>query len=179
VPGDFDGDSADDLAVVRQGSFSDPDRDDDLWELTFLRAGNLSFDDQEKALSRAGLSDAPWRLAPGDFDGDGTDELAFVADGDADAINLVRYADSGFAVDGAPWGTVDHAEAVGLSDIAVSDLDGDGADDLAWFVPGGTDALTVRGAFADGGTFALREIGSWACSVSCDSGSLVGYYPED
>ena len=179
MPGDFDGDTADDLAVVRQGSFSDPERDSGLWELTFLKAGNLTFDEQEGVLSRSGPADAPWRLAPGDFDGDGTDEIAFVADGAADAINLVAYGDSGFAVDGPPWATVDPTVAVGLCDVAVCDLDGDGADDLAWFVPGGTDALTIRGAFADADAFALDEIGSWACSVSCDQGSLVGYYPED
>jgi hypothetical protein len=124
VTGDVDGDSIDDLAFLRTSSFLSDKSDPDLWELGLLLADDLSFAEQDAVLTRPGPSSAPARLAPGD-------------------------------------------------------LDGDGNDDLAWFEEPTSDSRRIHALLSDGHAFEQRGIGSWSCSVTCEDGRLIGYYPED
>jgi hypothetical protein len=145
--GDFDGDGMDDLAVgaPREAPADEPRSG---WVFVFRGAGGglESWD----AFGQAGLGDNEAgdgfgeSLAVGDFDGDGWDDLAVGAPGEAvgEARSGAVFVFVG-AVNGlAPWHSLDQ-EQLGMNEdddlfgmaLAAADFDGDGMDDLAVGAP--------------------------------------------
>ncbi|MFE1951207.1 FG-GAP-like repeat-containing protein [Streptomyces sp. NPDC059524] len=113
--GDFTRDGAADVAVgLTHGEFG---------EVT-LRPGPLTTDKPLTHLLDTGFGGTSGRLAAGDFDGDGTTELAVSSySNDYSRTTLWRWTGSALQ---EYW----RSPATGY-DIAAGDFDGDGADDLA------------------------------------------------
>jgi len=173
--GDVDGNGVADLAV---GAYTGS-----VWILLLDSAG-LVVAERELGAGLGGFTGTPGRffgrsLAPlGDLDGDGIGELAvcssdpnkvwvlfLAADGSVRTHSEVRFSDPAFQPPtfGRPfdWGTI----------VALGDVDGDGAGDLAWAAPGDDDGGADTGAIwivrlnADGTTKSTQKIsathGGW------------------
>ncbi|KQY57064.1 MULTISPECIES: serine/threonine-protein kinase [unclassified Nocardioides] len=118
LPGDFDGDGDDDLALL--------DGADSLGLL-------VSNGSQLTATTPQGLAQASGLLAPGDFDGDGTDELVGVpSTGTGSGLVVWTYADEQWEDD--VRGTLQADTFVSsIKAPSVADFDGDRRDDVLLF----------------------------------------------
>ncbi|KRF11701.1 serine/threonine-protein kinase [Nocardioides sp. Soil796] len=139
VPGDFDGDGDDDLALVAATS------------IKLLESDGSSF-------ASVGVQEMPQELGPlaaGDFDGDGTDEL--VGDSQAGgAIIVWRHVRNQWNARVSSSDERDpgvHQNAA----PAVADVNGDGRDDALFLAGELNDAPNLLVAVSKGSAFANRE----------------------
>src|SRR5947209_5364783 len=113
--GDFNGDGRPDLAVANGGTST---------VSILLGNGNGTF--TQAAGSTIAVGTTPRWLAAGDFNGDGTPDLAVANEGSNTVSILLGSGNGTFTASGSPI-------AVGASPelVAVADLNGDGTPDLA------------------------------------------------
>ncbi|MBT2449939.1 VCBS repeat-containing protein [Streptomyces sp. ISL-43] len=153
--GDFDGDGFSDLAVTAHG-------EDDLAGLLTVVWGSkdglttgVALADPDKLATQTPQNRRTWgaKLAAGDFDGDGKDELVVAASANAN-VNSTLYTFKNLAKSGtqaAPAKTqLGLRLTTSLAGIAAGDVNGDGRDDLVLagtanslnhFVPGSPTGL--------------------------------------
>ena len=167
--GDFDGDGYADVAVGIPFEDIDEQGDTDAGMVGVLYGSEMGFDeDKVETFSQFSLVDAQnedddlfaWAIAAGDYDGDGTDDLAvgipsedFGVRRDAGLIGVFLGSDDGlFPTDSESFaqttagGEHDRDDAAGQA-IASGDFDGDGHDDLLIGVPfQNTDTVADAGA---------------------------------
>ncbi|MFD9736713.1 RICIN domain-containing protein [Umezawaea sp. NPDC059074] len=126
--GDFDGDGRSDIAVLRE----DPDR---KVRLFLLRSDGNRFDAEGEPAWSGDYRLSHLRLAAGDFDGDGDDDLAvFQGLTGAQTRLWVHLASGGgFAAPVLQWDSGANGLDVNQLSPVAGDFDGDGDDDLAAF----------------------------------------------
>jgi hypothetical protein len=156
--GDFNGDGRDDLAIGAPGdSEEDVDSAGMVNVLYGSATGLTNVNDQHWHQNSSGINDTAelgdsfgFKLAAGDFNGDGRDDLAVGVpnegvdgQGQAGMVNVIYGSDTGLTnSDDQIW----HQNVSGINDIvaanehfgialAVGDFDNDGRDDLAIGVP--------------------------------------------
>lgn len=129
--GDWDGDGRVDLAILQ----ADPERAQPF-TLEPLQSSGTAFETEGEPYSVPDSTDALDAVRPGDFDGDGNDELGLLAVDDASTFRIVEGLSGSAQMTtwlsippGSGWPTtgLDADER-----FAVGDFDGDGRDDLAY-----------------------------------------------
>ena len=144
VVGDFDGDGVDDLVTVRQ------DSDSGETVLQRLSSDGAAFTDAGRPLAS---DDYDWFygvMRGGDFDDDGVDELAVARD--VANVEIIRWEDDAFTAP-EPWLEGDAGQET-ATNVTVTDLDGDGDDDLAVVLNAATpDTSRIRILRSDGERF--------------------------
>lgn len=179
---DFDGDGEDDVLATLEGD--GPGEGEQPWDIELQLITS-----DGSALADAG---APLPFGPdnytqgvrlyGDLDGDGDDEPLLVgpdgfattefADGAWSAIDLIWQAPP----DNAAWqGRYNRYSSSATADWVMSDVDGDGDDDLVFLKYNGDPSKPVTVRMAEGGTLAEPvPWGTFDCAPSCgDSFSPV------
>jgi hypothetical protein len=119
---DVDGDGRADILTLAQLATSQNQREGRL--IVHLQTSSGSFTTAQTAI----VGEYPWRLAVGDLDGDGAVDVA-VVDGEGSRGVWVLLQDPGHRGRLLPARAV--ASGVGAFDVAIADLNGDGASDLA------------------------------------------------
>ncbi|WAS93136.1 FG-GAP-like repeat-containing protein [Nannocystis punicea] len=149
--GDFDGDARDDLALLGAESAGNI--------AVALAAGDGGFTLAEHPSSEF----AAWAAAPGvrtitgDFDGDGTTDLALAGGrGESSVPVALSRGDGSFAVERHPARGFATAAADADAVVLAGDFDGDGTTDLALTGPSGWKALPAALSNGDG-SFELVE----------------------
>lgn len=164
--GDFDGDGDDDLAIGSPGTGTTPAAGS--VDVVFGSPTGLAGTAQHWDLVGDGIADAPeidvWAptISTGDFDGDGTDDLAIGLPGedigsivDAGGVQVVYGSTSGLTAVGGQWWYQGLPDVIGGSEtrdrygehLTTGDFDGDGTDDLAVGINGeGSGTLADSGA---------------------------------
>jgi hypothetical protein len=143
VVGDFDGDNVDDIVTVREGSTPGGTR------LQRLTSTGSAFEPAEEEWSPEDLDYFHGVMRGGDFDGDGVDELAVIRD--AANVEIYRWED-GEVPEAEPWLAGDAGGST--TGVTVTDVDGDGDDDLAALLRDPTgDSSTIRILRSDGQHF--------------------------
>jgi hypothetical protein len=127
--GDFDGDGRSDIAVLRE----DPDR---KVRLFLLRSDGNRFDAESEPAWVGDYRLSHLRVAAGDFDGDGDDDLAvFQGLTGAQTKLWVHHATGGgaFSAPVQQWDSGANGLDVNQVSPVAGDFDGDGDDDIAAF----------------------------------------------
>ena len=119
---DVDGDGRADILTLAQWAASQNQRDGRL--IVHLQTSPGSFTTTQTAI----VGEYPWRLAVDDLDGDGAVDVA-VVDGEGSRGVWVLLQDPGHRGRLLPAREV--ASGIGAFDVAIADLNGDGASDLA------------------------------------------------
>ncbi|MFJ6674772.1 RICIN domain-containing protein [Actinosynnema sp. NPDC091369] len=162
VNGDFDGDGRGDIAVLRE----DPDRKVRLY---VLRSDSNRFDAESEPRWTGDYRLSHLRLAAGDFDADGDDDLAVFQGltGAQTKLWLHRASGGSFAAPVVQWDSgVGGLDVNHLSPVA-GDFDGDGDDDLAAFRGAGGTTNTKLWLHASDRTAFAAPVQQW------DSGTLA------
>lgn len=166
VAGDYTGDGLDDLVVV----VPDVEDSSETWYVVASDGGSFSVPGEPYVLRSAGR--ALGTPLAGDVDGDGADELVIL--GAAQRKISVWEVQDATVQQFRVWfdGLGDDAEVQTTFNVAtISDLDGDGDDDLVWVDrPGGGDG-DLLGVISDGSAFADPvPWGDFTCDEECGDG---------
>ncbi len=135
VAGDFDGDGFSDLAVTAHGENDHTGLLTVVWGSKDGLTGGVTLDDPDRLASPAIQNRRTWggKLAVGDFDGDGRDELVVAASTNASADSTL-YTFGNIARSGAQAAPAKTQLGFRLSQyqegIESGDVNGDGRDDL-------------------------------------------------
>lgn len=174
VAGDFDGDGDDDVATAMQMC-------DGTFRFHVWRAGSGSLAYQGDAgwytsgsftLSRVG-----GRMVAGDFDGDGTDDVAmFYRNGGSNAILHVWTGEgTRFAYRGVWWEVASGYELNNVGDRFVAgDFDGDGDDDVATAYQYGDGTFRFHVWRSNGSSFVYAGASGWYQSGTYSLAGVAG-----
>ncbi|SEB74787.1 Serine/threonine protein kinase [Nocardioides exalbidus] len=126
--GDFDGDGRADLLLTRN-------RAETLMTVSVALSNGAGFDEPVEFAERRGRANEDDLFAIGDFDGDGTDDLAarVVNGGDAVGVRFKVLLSTGDRFRKTPDVRIEDGR-YGVADYTAADVDGDGADELVHLV---------------------------------------------
>lgn len=153
--GDLDGDGTDDIVALHNRERGGPDLESQL-RVYLGRRGTFAAAGERRLVTSAA---APLRLA--DVDGDGTPEIV-VVDDEPDGVRLGVVDRVGEVLKRPVWSKPIRLADEVVAAFGVSDVDGDGRDDIV--VVGPSTSLTeapLRVAQAEGDRFRITDWGTW------------------
>ncbi|MGE5472859.1 MAG: fibronectin type III domain-containing protein [Ignavibacteriales bacterium] len=157
VAGDFNGDGKDEIAAFyRYGS--------DLTKIHVWTANGSSFSIAEWWNSGTGnysASAITGRVAAGDYNGDGKDEIAAFYDYGNDLTKIHIWIPSGSTFTQNEWwngGTGNYKTSLITGRVVAGDINGDGKDDLAAFYDYGNSSTKAHAWISSGTAFSNSEL---------------------
>ncbi|KQY57020.1 MULTISPECIES: protein kinase domain-containing protein [unclassified Nocardioides] len=173
LPGDFDGDGKSDLAVER--SYGSKVAKSGL---LLIRSSGTAFGQPGPARVTPENTFTTGSVAPGDFDGDGTDELSLLVDTQGDQeVRVFRASGDRFDA-GESWVVTPPGIVNGsFTDTVASDVDGNGRDDLVRLDRWNTEPWQIDVLISEGTNFAQpSHATAFDCAKTCEwyNGSIIG-----